>query len=201
MTSTIRESGEPHLGRITAGLSRDEAVGAFLAACNRRDTLFLTERWLAERLPPIRDRLSDRLDDDEALALRELARMHVKSGEVIGWLRDRTTSWTEYHERFSEERHRAKLLSFSRGMLPFAWGDVEACADNEDLQHAAFAEPGRKTRSPDQMTGCPACHSPLQWIYFRSPDWTWRELCGRSGWLAICGKCRIQADFEMTSMS
>ncbi len=51
---------------------------------------------------------------------------------------------------------------------------------------------------------CPRCgrggHT-LTWLYFRSPMWTWVELCGRAGYLAVCEPCRVQVAFYCTLLN
>jgi hypothetical protein len=216
---SIHESGDEYVQRIKPGLSVEEAIQAFIEACNRRDTLFLSERWLDEKLPQIREHLSNPIPENEALALRELALMKVKSGEVIGWLKSGAPSWTEYYEQQRQQQARKRALGYSRSMIPFPWVDVDACADDRNLQQQAssfggFTIPGGvsavvavserngpKTPDADQLSHCPSCGEALLWTYFKSPDWTWQKLCGRAGWLAICRKCRIQADFELEYMN
>lgn len=39
-------------------------------------------------------------------------------------------------------------------------------------------------------------HYPLVKVLFRSPDWTWEQLCGRCGVLTICPVCGEHLDFE-----
>lgn len=54
-----------------------------------------------------------------------------------------------------------------------------------------------------QLLRCPGSETPLRkryghhvenlakkdyWIYFRSPQWTWKNLCGRAGWYVIDGQ-------------
>jgi hypothetical protein len=41
----------------------------------------------------------------------------------------------------------------------------------------------------------------LEWLYYRSPKWTWAALCGRAGWLTICPDCRHPVDFFVDRMS
>ena len=48
---------------------------------------------------------------------------------------------------------------------------------------------------------CPKCGKELRWIRFRSPDWTWQELCGREGPLAICENCHKQVYFKCELMN
>lgn len=38
----------------------------------------------------------------------------------------------------------------------------------------------------------------LEWIYFRSPDWTWTKSCGREGWLLWEPQTRKQHAFIAT---
>jgi hypothetical protein len=121
-------------------LSSEEAIQAFIQACNRHNTLFLTDQWLDEKLPHIRQHLSRFITENEALALRELAVMKAKSGEVIGWLKSGTPSWTEYCVQERRKDDRRRLLQFSRSMLPFPWADVYACADDSSFQERAVSE-------------------------------------------------------------
>jgi hypothetical protein len=39
-----------------------------------------------------------------------------------------------------------------------------------------------------------------QWIYFSSPAWTWKQECGREGWL-YDPETRMQYGFVMTAMN
>ena len=41
----------------------------------------------------------------------------------------------------------------------------------------------------------------LEWIYFRSPEWTWAKLCGREGWLLWEPQTREQHAFVATVMN
>lgn len=68
----------------------------------------------------------------------------------------------------------------------FPWEDVEACID-DDVETLA--------------SRCPICWRAKKKIHFRSPDWTWQQLCGRSGVLTICERCKVQFDFDCESMN
>ena len=70
----------------------------------------------------------------------------------------------------------------------FPWEDVEACMNNE-------AEPA--------VAGmvCPECGRKLRWIHFCSPAYTWQQLCGRAGALAICEDCHKQVYFNCEVMN
>lgn len=69
----------------------------------------------------------------------------------------------------------------------FPWNDVIACFD-ERLESKNF-------KGHDQCPKCGQNSEELIWIEFRSPDWTWKNLCGRQGPLSICSKCKIQVEF------
>ncbi len=71
--------------------------------------------------------------------------------------------------------------------------DVVRCK-NRRLNAADFAG----------QNSCPRCgrkSEELIWINFRSPSWTWRELCGRAGPLSLCPDCSIQVQFILRVMS
>lgn len=44
---------------------------------------------------------------------------------------------------------------------------------------------------------CPNCGEKLVELYFSSPTWTWRALCGRGGHMTICPNCPQQVDFKL----
>jgi len=75
----------------------------------------------------------------------------------------------------------------------FPWDEVQACL-NDKLDASDFK--GRKI--------CPKCgmaSEDLYWINYKSPQWTWYELCGRAGPMSICPKCKIQVEFILHMMS
>ena len=66
----------------------------------------------------------------------------------------------------------------------YPWEDVIACFD-KTLPRENFKE----------NQSCPKCGlnaEKLFWIDFRSPRWTWKNLCGVQGPLSICPACKIQ---------
>lgn len=48
---------------------------------------------------------------------------------------------------------------------------------------------------------CPKCGARLVGLYFSSPTWTWRTLCGRAGNMTICPECPRQVKFNLTMMN
>lgn len=48
---------------------------------------------------------------------------------------------------------------------------------------------------------CPICHRRLHEAYYRSPDWTWRSLCGNEGELIYCPHCKIQWQYHCIGLN
>lgn len=48
---------------------------------------------------------------------------------------------------------------------------------------------------------CPICHKRLHKVYYRSPDWTWRSLCGNEGELFYCPHCKIQWQYHCIGLN
>ena len=84
----------------------------------------------------------------------------------------------------------------------FPWDDVDAARNDAELQAGHDADAMRRTSA--ENVRCPRCSRPgdqLTWFFFRSPAWTWRSLCGRAGWIAVCDACRHQVTFSCTVMN
>ena len=89
-----------------------------------------------------------------------------------------------------EEKETEKSVTEERYKI-FPWADVDRCMEN-------VIEPEANGKS------CPVCGKPseqLHWIDFRSPQWTWENLCGRRGFMSICKECRCQVEFWCISMN
>src|SRR5215510_2267721 len=81
---------------IVEKMPRHEALEAFVAACNRRDTLFITERWFAPRKEKLLALLSDPITADEANVLQQLLWQRIPFQVVFDWLAEKPLSWEEY---------------------------------------------------------------------------------------------------------
>lgn len=84
----------------------------------------------------------------------------------------------------------------------FPWEEVEASRNDTRLQAGQSSEDFR--RECGSEVKCPSCLRPaseLTWIYFSSPPWTWKMLCGREGWLVVCDNCHLQVKFFCTIMN
>jgi hypothetical protein len=85
----------------------------------------------------------------------------------------------------------------------FPWEDVDASRRKRRLQARHPAEEW-KTHYLTDAKPCPRCEAPpeaLCWFYFESPKETWENLCGTAGWMAVCDRCHVQANYFMEAMS
>jgi hypothetical protein len=90
--------------------------------------------------------------------------------------------------------------------LPFPADDVEASRRNKQLQRDhplegldfATRQTMEQARQKAQRSGSGAG---IQWVYFRSPPWTWEALCGREGWLLFDPDSGAQHQFLLTVMN
>ena len=48
---------------------------------------------------------------------------------------------------------------------------------------------------------CPVCGEKCVEIYFSSPKWTWKNLCGCAGTMVLCTQCPRQVNFNMEIMN
>lgn len=77
----------------------------------------------------------------------------------------------------------------SAKMVYFPWNDVIG----------SMIEHPKKIRVLEAL--CPDCGEKYVELYFSSPDWTWRQLCGRAGTMTICCHCPKQVDFRLEIMN
>ena len=69
----------------------------------------------------------------------------------------------------------------------FPWEDVVSCFKKK-LDSSKF-------KNHDSCLKCGMQSDKLFWIEFKSPKWTWENLCGRQGPISICPVCKIQVEF------
>lgn len=48
---------------------------------------------------------------------------------------------------------------------------------------------------------CPSCGGRVISLYFKSPSWTWTDMCGRAGRMEICMDCPQQLHFDLEIMN
>ena len=84
----------------------------------------------------------------------------------------------------------------------FPWVDVDRSREDWRLQKAHPRE--EVIAFHNLCRPCPGCGKPspeLAWFYFASRGSTWRSLCGRAGWMAVCDDCHRQVHFFLEVMS
>ena len=92
-----------NLDELRAGVSVDRAIELLVNACNKRDTMFITDHWIEPRLTILRTHLADPITADEANALRGSIFETFRFDDVLDWLETSDLSWDEYRA------HEAKL--------------------------------------------------------------------------------------------
>jgi hypothetical protein len=45
------------------------------------------------------------------------------------------------------------------------------------------------------------CLAAAEWVFFRSPEWTWQAMCGREGWMLWDPSTGEQFAFRLTCMN
>ncbi|MDR0824953.1 MAG: hypothetical protein LBN74_07640 [Prevotella sp.] len=88
--------------------------------------------------------------------------------------------------------------SKEEGHIYYPWDHVIACKylPMQDDDYGYISD----EMDSDRMKIC-WCNSKMFWMLFRSPQETWRGLCGREGYLLICPHCIRQVYFRLTIMS
>ena len=84
----------------------------------------------------------------------------------------------------------------------FPWDHVESARNDAELQAKNDSKWARLNYG--ENVKCPNCNrsgDQLSWYYFSSPSSTWRNLCGRAGWIVVCEPCHQQVQFFSTFMN
>jgi hypothetical protein len=88
-----------NLDKLRCGISVEKAVELLLSACNKPDTMFVTERWIRPRLEELRTHLTNPITSDQAQALQDAILQRCPFKDVLGWLRGEAISWKDYQVR------------------------------------------------------------------------------------------------------
>lgn len=80
--------------------------------------------------------------------------------------------------------------------------DLDASRHDKRLQ-AQLRREVDETRYAMPDIRCPECEpgSPLAWFWFRSPQWTWEQLCGSAGVVAFCDEHDRQVAYVASLMN
>jgi hypothetical protein len=116
-----------NLDQLQGGIPIERAIQILLAAVNKPDTIFITERWFEPRLKELRERLSDPINDDQAQALLEAVLKQCPFKNVLEWLEFENLSWKDYqnlkrqHEILLEKGSTREFRKERKGSN---WGDI-----------------------------------------------------------------------------
>lgn len=100
----------------------------------------------------------------------------------------------EYQEvrEYNDEETRELIKKMERTRseeIIFRWDEVIASIQQSETNPLVIPEK------------CDKCHNDMIVVYFVSPAWTWKNLCGRAGDLIICPHCIRQLKFNCTIMN
>jgi len=102
--------------------------------------------------------------------------------------------------RHDSPGERAVGAAFGRCIFPKE--DVERCRRAASIGRRPVSEDFWEQVS--ESGRCPGCRKPpeqQEWFFFESPAWTWKELCGRAGWMSYCARCDNQVNFILRLMN
>ena len=148
------------------------------------------------------------------MALQDAICKRCRLQTVVDFVEQQPMTWDGFARWEADREHQFHLEEAKCGFFP--WADIEASANDEKLQRTHQSH--GQTQAPANLTffgeseaevrprarNCPGCGRPgseLTWLYFSSPAWTWQELCGRAGWLAVCEPCHLQVEFFLERMN
>ncbi len=164
------------LAELTGGTSKERALEVFVAACNKIDTLFITDSWFASRDAKLRQLLSDPITGEQAEALLDA----VLKRQRLDYLLDHVIEWLEHTcdmswRKFTE--HKEQLDA------------VERMYQEEDLlqKHIEWLEELKAMPRPT----CPTCDSTDQVvpIFYDLP-----ETLHPPADLYVLGECGVLPD-------
>ncbi len=79
----------------------------------------------------------------------------------------------------------------------FPLEDIIECIENVEFQLHHNPKTARKEYGASIAPETENCF----WFYFKSPQWTWENLCGRAGWMVLSKKDLKQIDFFLEIMN
>lgn len=193
-------SPEPRLIIFSAGLSRDEALDRFVAHCGTGpEVLFLTDSWFSPRREELTALLPATLTADQANAFDDVLHKRVHLDTMLMWLRHEPTPWAHIEGLRRSIGEAAVRTRREEGFFP--WDDVDACRGASPVPSWSGEQHPPETEDLDGCHGCGRSAGELEWLYFRSPEWTWTRMCGRAGWMGICPQCRFQIHFFLDTLN
>lgn len=120
---------------------------------------------------------------------------YLDDGRLIGESRDRMNMVCVGHGD-SWEKIKAKLNEPD----PMTHEELlEAFGSHEDIRDSIAKYPEKVFWPKDKF--CKHCGKRIVSLYYKSPEWTWEEMCGRAGFLYICPYCKEYDHFDCEIMN
>jgi len=216
----MEQSLKYNLDELVEGISPQRAIELFLSACNKHDTLFITDWWIEPRLRELRQLLSDPLTSAEVEALRDAVMKRAHIDDVIGWLKDKSLPWSTYNKGTKWLKEETKCLQEQQEIDAAKERFLEADRMRRQRGEQTIADYQRndvwlQSRYPSdearqkygaQAKGCPRCgRTPdmLTWFYCiggpKLERWPpgavcilFKRLFGR---MTYCEHCDLDVDY------
>jgi hypothetical protein len=115
------------LEKLCGGISVERAIELLRGACNKPDTMFITDRWLEPRLERLRAGLADPITADQAQALLDAILKQCPFKDVLDWLGGDPILWRDYQARktlLEKAAKRAKAEETRRRWANCDWDEV-----------------------------------------------------------------------------
>ena len=130
-----------------------------------------------------------------ALTIGNKTWVYLDDGRPIGECRDRMNVVCVGHGD-SWEKIKAKLNEPN----PMTQEELlEVFASHKDIRDSITKYPEKVFWSKDKF--CKHCGKRIVSLYYKSPAWTWEQLCGRAGLLYICPYCKEDERFDCEIMN
>ena len=209
-----------NLEHLLEGLSVHRALELFLSACNKHDTLFITDRWIQPRLKRLQALLSDPITSDEAEALRDAVMKSGHLDDVIEWLEDKTIPWPTYNAGRKWLAQETESLRNEQEVAKAVRAFMEAEKARKEKGRITLSERQRndtwlqirypagqaRKKYADRAKPCPRCGKEpedLTWFHcVGGPEletWPSGAVCvlfrHLFGWMTYCDHCDIDVDF------
>jgi hypothetical protein len=202
------------LENLVDSTARQFALELFLKACNKRDTLFITDAWIAPRLERLNSLLSDPITETQATALKDVVFKRSKIDDLIEWLNDQSNPWAAFNklkkqtvlkEKIQKEENEKREYEKRFEKSEKAWRSKgktpEEAARNDIAFQGNHSQEEAKKKYLLDARSCPKCSltpDKLAWFYFITPLPPYEQkwiLHGFGGWMTFCDNCNDTVDF------
>lgn len=179
---------------MKAGIPLAEAIVRLREATRGRgpEVLNISEY----RFASVQDRLTriapDPITPEVASALLDAIQRRRKLDTVLEWIERQPMTWEEFD--FHREARSWQYQIEQRHEEFKRWDAMRRSRAHARLQKEHSVEEG-KARHLTNAVECPLCQTPpdrLTWTYFTTSRESWRNLCGRAGWLVVCEPCKLE---------